>query len=66
MIDKAIAAAGGLQSLAATLDISYQAVQGWKKKGRIPSERVLEVERATGGTITRHDLRPDLYPEEAA
>lgn len=29
---------------------------------RIPAERVLEIEAATG--ISRHDLRPDIYPRE--
>jgi DNA-binding transcriptional regulator YdaS (Cro superfamily) len=26
--------------------------------------RVLQVEAATGGIVTRHELRPDLYPVE--
>lgn len=30
----------------------------------IPPTRVLEIERVTG--ISRHDLRPDLYPRERA
>lgn len=30
---------------------------------RIPAERVLALEAATG--ISRHDLRPDLYPRES-
>jgi DNA-binding transcriptional regulator YdaS (Cro superfamily) len=32
--------------------------------GRIPAERVLEIERVTG--IPRQKLRPDLYPVERA
>ena len=28
--------------------------------GRVPAERVLEVERITG--VSRHDIRPDIYP----
>lgn len=44
--------------------ISAQAIYKWLAKGRIPSERVLDVERATG--IPRHHLRPDLYPAEQA
>lgn len=42
-------------------DISPQAISQWK---RVPAERVLEVERATG--ISRHKLRPDLYPVEGS
>lgn len=33
-----------------------------------PAEWVIPIERALGGRITRHELRPDIYPveEEAA
>lgn len=41
--------------------ITGQGVGQWK---RVPAERVLHVERVTG--VSRHDLRPDLYPREAA
>jgi hypothetical protein len=40
-------------------EITPQAVSQWKQ---VPAERVLDVERATG--ISRHRLRPDLYPSE--
>jgi DNA-binding transcriptional regulator YdaS (Cro superfamily) len=33
---------------------------------RIAAERVLSIENATDGKVTRHDLRPDLYPRDAA
>ena len=51
----------GLYSLAKTCNVSYQAVLKWERK-RIPAERVLAVERATGGRISRYELRPDIYP----
>lgn len=47
--------------LAAKLGISPQAVGRWRKRGRVPAERVLAVELYTG--ISRSVLRPDLYPE---
>ncbi len=56
---RAIDEAGGVAKLAAALKISSQAVSQWR---RVPAERVLEVERATGGRVTRHALRPDIYP----
>jgi len=34
--------------------------------GRVPAERVLAIENATDGVISRHELRPDLYPVEQA
>lgn len=40
--------------------ISYIATKG----NPTPSDLVLPTERATG--ISRHDLRPDLYPREEA
>ena len=52
-------ARGRRAHLASELQINQGAVSQWD---RIPSERVLEVERVTG--ISRHDLRPDLYPRE--
>lgn len=35
-----------------------------KKGTRITAERAIEIEAKTDGEITRHDLRPDLYPNE--
>ncbi len=49
-------------ALAKKLRISNAAVCKWIRKGRIPAERVLAVEAATG--ISRHELRPDIYPIE--
>jgi len=48
---------GNLAALAEKLAISPQALSQWQ---RVPSARVLEVERITG--VSRHELRPDLYP----
>jgi DNA-binding transcriptional regulator YdaS (Cro superfamily) len=52
-------AAGGTKTLAIRLGITPQAVSGWF---RIPAERVIQVEDATG--VPRSELRPDLYPSE--
>jgi len=37
--------------------VRHQSIYSWK---RIPAERVLDIERATG--VPRHELRPDIYP----
>jgi DNA-binding transcriptional regulator YdaS (Cro superfamily) len=63
-IQKAVEAAGGAKALAQKFQISRQAVEKWLDKERIPAERVLEIEAVTG--IPRHELRPDLYPQEVA
>lgn len=58
---KAIDAVGSTAKLAAALGLSSQAISQWEE---VPAHRVLAVERATGGKITRHELRPDLYPDD--
>lgn len=58
-LERAITEAGGVVSLARAINVTSQAISQWD---RVPAERVLAVEKATGGKVTRHDLRPDLYP----
>lgn len=41
---------------------SQGAISQWFTKNKIPAERVLQIEKATENKVTRHDLRPDLYP----
>lgn len=53
----AIERAGSSVRLASLLGVSPQALSQWK---RVPPLRVLDVERVTG--VSRHALRPDLYP----
>ncbi len=55
-LDEAIRVVGGVSELARKLGISQPSVSGWT---RVPPERVLAVEEATG--IDRAVLRPDLY-----
>jgi DNA-binding transcriptional regulator YdaS (Cro superfamily) len=59
VIDEAIAIAGGPTALAKRLGIKMPSLYSWK---RVPSRRVLAVERETG--IPRTRLRPDLYPPD--
>lgn len=61
-IDRAIELAGGTQALAEKCGVRYQAVQKWRH--RIPAERVLKIEEISG--VSRHELRPDLYPRDSA
>ena len=55
-LSEAIDAAGGVSELARRLGIAQPSVSNWAK---IPAERVLSVESATG--VRRDLLRPDLY-----
>lgn len=55
---------GRRSKLAAEIGITHGAISQWD---RVPSERVLDVERITG--ISRHELRPDIFgpaPERTA
>jgi hypothetical protein len=61
----AVARAGNQTKLALLLGIKPQHIQNWMNRdSRVPSTRVLEIERVTG--IPRHELRPDIYPRSAA
>lgn len=52
--------------LARKLGVSPGMVWQWlNDHRRIAAEQVLPIERATDGKVTRHDLRPDLYPRES-
>ena len=62
-LKKALAERGlKLALLASAMGVDKGTVTRWGK-GRIPAERVIEVERVTG--IPRADLRPDLYGQHA-
>lgn len=62
-IERAVEKAGGQQALADMCGVKYQAVQKWLRGKRVPAERVLTIESATG--VSRHELRPDIYPIDA-
>ena len=57
-LSEAIQAVGGVSELARRVGISQPSVSNWDK---VPAERVLAVESATG--VARMRLRPDLYRE---
>ena len=64
VVEDGAAKVGGLGKLADALGIRHQAFYSWKK---VPAERVLQFEQATG--ISRHEQRPDIFgpaPAEAA
>lgn len=75
-LERAIEAAGGVTALARFINehspedqhLTTQAISQW---ATCPPPRVLLVERATSDQagaprVTRHELRPDIYPSEQA
>lgn len=66
---RAVEIAGGQKPLAEQIGTTQSQVWYWleRAKGKSPpAEYVLPIEAATEGRVSRHDLRPDLYPGEAA
>jgi DNA-binding transcriptional regulator YdaS (Cro superfamily) len=61
-LQRACAAAGGQKSLAARIGATQSMVWYWLARARrgVPGEYVRAIEQATG--VSRHELRPDLYP----
>ena len=52
-------------AVARAVGVSPQAVsEVLRRNKRVPAEWCLNIERATAGAITRHALRPDLYPAD--
>ena len=58
---QAIAILGGLEATGKALGVTKQAVSQWD---RCPPKRVVKLSQATG--IPRHQIRPDVFPPEAA
>lgn len=61
-LSKAIRLAGGHAAVAKRFNIQRTAVYQWKVA---PLDRCKGIEEATGGAITRADLRPDHFDPPA-
>ena len=62
----AIAQLGSQVAVARITGVTPQAVSEIVRRGRrVPAEWCLAIAQATGGAVSAHDLRPDLYsPKE--
>jgi DNA-binding transcriptional regulator YdaS (Cro superfamily) len=65
-LKRAIEVAGSQSELGRRLGVRQQSVYEWLRAGRVPAARVLDVERAVDGKVTRYELRPDIYPPAEA
>lgn len=61
-LERAIQQVGGQSALARAIGVKQGHVWQWLNKTRVPAEYVLRIESATEGRVSRHELRPDIYP----
>ncbi|RYG75683.1 MAG: hypothetical protein EON59_17960 [Alphaproteobacteria bacterium] len=58
---RAVTVAGSQLAFERITGVRQQNVSNWLRRGALlPAEHVIRTEQATG--ISRHDLRPDIYP----
>ncbi|WP_288501529.1 YdaS family helix-turn-helix protein [uncultured Pseudomonas sp.] len=64
-IDEVVRLAGGQAELARRCNTSQPRIwQCVHRNHKVPADLVIPFEKAVGGQVTRHQLRPDLYPSE--
>lgn len=69
VFDAVLACVGSQAALAARLGVTQQAVSWWRKSGVFPAKYCADIERITGGRVSRQVLRPSdwarIWPELA-
>lgn len=60
-LNRAIEIVGGQTSLAALIGKKQSNVSMWLRRKKVAAECCIAIEAATGGQVTRHDLRPDVF-----
>lgn len=64
-LERAVAIAGGQVALARKLGLKQAHVWWWLNRAKkLPAEQAIAIEKATDGKVSRHELRPDIYPIE--
>ena len=63
IVARVIEAAGSKAALAKHLGLHRQALGYWR---RIPAHHVIHVEQFLNKKVTRHQMRPDIYPDESS
>lgn len=65
-IEKAVRLVGGQSEMARRCNTSQPRIwQCLNRNQRVPADLVLSIESATSGEVSRHELRPDLYPPQS-
>lgn len=64
-VRRALELVGSGTVLARVLGVTPTLVYAWANgRKRVAAKRVLAIEEATSYMVSRHDIRPDLYPRE--
>lgn len=64
-LKEAIAIMGGQVKFAKKLGLAQQTISAWVTTfKRAPAKHAISIEKMTKGKVTRHQLRPDIYPFE--
>lgn len=53
---------GAKSELARRIGVTPQAINNWIVNDTIPVRKVILIEAATGGRVTRHQICPEFYP----
>lgn len=65
VVMKIIKLAGSQLKLANLINVKQCTISSWVNRNKkVPSQHVLTIEKALENKITRHEIRPDLYPKE--
>lgn len=60
-IEDAIKARGSQTKLAEAMGCSQQQISYLLKAKTVTAEMAIKIDKATGGAVSRHDLRPDVF-----
>lgn len=60
-IERAITIRGSQAKLAEAMGCSQQQISYLLKADRVTAEMAIAIDGATGGKVSRHDLRPDVF-----
>ena len=72
-LERAVSLAGSQSALAQAASnvdpdcrIKQQHISYWLRKGRLPAEHCSVIEAAVNGAVTKHELRPDIFGQQAS
>lgn len=61
-LEKVITIVGSAAALAEAIGCTEQAVSLWRRRGKPPAGRCLQVSRVVRGVVTCHELDPKVFP----